>query len=250
MRVTDFASLRLTDFASKQKTPCKKSVATDTNITKASSLRSVKAKTPKQDCVLERHTWTCPLCDKVIETCGKLRAMTRARYRRLSTRHQDVDAKNVARLRRPAEPICHVSYDFSDNATAWRCPWCPARLPFLSAPAKALAVRLHCKGECGETPAHSISECLLLLRDYWRSIWDRGRPDLEETIRQMTRYLDHVKGPHHGSRSLSETFLQVHRSKKVEVQDPQVGPGGATIYIYIFINICYIYIDTNINIYI
>ena len=42
---------------------------------------------------------------------------------------------------------------------------------------------------CGETPAHSISECLLLLRDYWRSIWDRGRPNLEETIQQMTPLL-------------------------------------------------------------
>lgn len=33
--------------------------------------------------------------------------------------------------------------------------------------------------------------------------------------------------------SLSETFLQLHRSKKVEVQDPQVGPGGATIFLNI-----------------
>ena len=87
LHMTDFASIRLTVFASKHKTPSKKSVATDTNVTKASSARSVKAKTPKNDSVLERHMWTCPLCDKVIETFGKLRTMTLARCRHLSTRH-------------------------------------------------------------------------------------------------------------------------------------------------------------------
>ena len=179
LHMTDFASLRLTDFASKRKTSCKKSVATDTNVTKASSVRSVKAKTPKKDCVLERHTWTCPLCDKVIETFGKLRTMSSARSRHLSTRHKDVDTKNVARLRRPAEPICHVSYDLPDSATAWRCPWCPARLPFLSAPAKALAVRQHCKTE---HPRRKMSK----LR---KARWTAKDPALLEVRRQANETL-------------------------------------------------------------
>lgn len=59
---------------------------------------------------------------------------------------------------------------------------------------------------CGDTPAHSISECLPLLRDY--CIWDRGRPDLEETIQQMTPLLGPSKAHSMGTASLVSNFCK------------------------------------------
>ena len=130
-------------------------------------LREIQRSEMLGDCHPQRN-WLLEKCRRVVSLPDGTTEHRISHINRLISQDQ------VSEKYRRIEEWKHELHSNSKAAYQW-----------LRAGIEPLPTNLH----SGEAPAHSISECLNLLRDYWRSIWDRGRPNLVDTIQQMTPLL-------------------------------------------------------------